>query len=184
MLEHDHANAAAENSSTNRCRNTRDMATLPQLIEDDIRKLDETLREFLAQTDATVALVLDKGGFIITHQGEADDLDLTTLGALASGAFLASQTIAGLVKESDFNHTVLQGEFFSLCTMNVDEHCLLLVVFPTPTGIGVVKYYSVRAVSRLARQLAVARERDPAGGLDLSEMNLANPEELFRKKVG
>ena len=158
------------------------MGTLPQLIEEDIRKLDETLREFLAQTDATVALLLDKGGFLLTHHGDAGELDLTTLGALASGAFLASQTIAGLLRESNFNHTVLQGEQVSLCTMNVDEHCLLLVVFPSPTGMGVVKYYSAGAVSRLARQLAAARERNPAGGLDLSEMNLANPEEFFRKK--
>lgn len=159
------------------------MATLPQLIEEDIQKLDETLREFLAQTDATVALILDKGGFLLTHQGDAGELDLTTLGALASGAFLASQTIAGLVKECDFNHTVLQGEQFSLCTMNVDEQCLLVVVFLSPTGSGVVKYYAAAAISRLARQLALARARDPEGGLDLSEMNLANPEPLFRKKT-
>ena len=33
------------------------MATLPQLIEEDIRRLDDTLRELLAQTDATVASV-------------------------------------------------------------------------------------------------------------------------------
>jgi len=158
------------------------MGTLPQLIAEDIRKLDETLREFLAQTDATVALLLDKGGFLLTHQGDAGELDLTTLGALASGAFLASQTIAGLVRESNFNHTVLQGEQVSLCTLSVDEHCLLLVVFPSPTGIGVVNYFSPGAVRRLARQLAVARNRDPAGGLDLSEMNLANPEEFFRTK--
>jgi len=159
------------------------MATLPQLIEEDIQSLDETLREFLAQTDATVALILDKGGFLLTHQGDAGELDLTTLGALASGAFMASQTIAGLVKECDFNHTVLQGAKYSLYTMNVDEQCLLVVVFPSPTGIGVVKYYSAAAVRRLARQLAVARERDPESGLDLSEMNIANPEEFFRKKT-
>jgi hypothetical protein len=46
-----------------------------------------------------------------------------------------------------------------------------------------VKYYSAGAVSRIARQLAVARERDPVGGLDLSEMNVADPQALFRKKV-
>ena len=159
------------------------MGTLPQLIEEDIQKLDETLREFLTQTDATVALLLDKGGFVLTHQGDPGELDLTSLGALASGAFLASQTIAGLVKECDFNHTVLQGERYSLCTTNVDEHCLLVVVFPSPTGVGVVKYYSAAAIRRLARQLEVARTRDPERGLDLSELNVANPQELFRKKL-
>ena len=85
------------------------MATLPQLIEEDIRRLDETLREFVAQADATVALLIDKGGFVLTHQGAAGELDLTTIGALSSGAYLASQTIAGLVNEKDFNHTSQQG---------------------------------------------------------------------------
>jgi predicted regulator of Ras-like GTPase activity (Roadblock/LC7/MglB family) len=159
------------------------MATLPQLIEEDIRKLDETLREFLTQTDAVVALLIDKGGFVLTHQGEAGELDLTTIGALSSGAFLASQTIAGLVNEKDFNHTYQQGELTSLFTVNVDEHCLLVVVFPSQCGVGIVKYYSTVAVSQIAQQLAISRERDPEGGLDLSVMNVADPQELFRKKV-
>lgn len=158
------------------------MTTLPQLLEEDIQKLDETLREFLAQTDATVALIIDKGGFLITHQGNADNLDLTSIGALASGAFLASQTIAGLVTEKDFNHTSLQGETASIFTVGVDEYCLLVVVFPSKAGIGVVKYYSSGVVLRVAKQLAVARERDPENGLDLSVLNVANPQDLFRKK--
>ena len=158
------------------------MATLPQLIEEDIRALDKTLKEFLGQTDATVALIIDKGGFLITHQGNSTDLDMTTIGALASGAFMASQTIAGLVTEKDFNHTSLQGEQWSIFTMGVDEHCLLVVVFPSKTGIGVVKYYSGPTVTRIASQLVVARSRDPEGGLDLSVMNVADPQDFFRKK--
>ena len=159
------------------------MATLPQLIEEDIRKLSDTLREYLKQTEATVALVIDKGGFLITHQGAPGELDLTTIGALASGAFLASQTIAGLVNEKDFNHTTLQGELVSLFTINVDEHCLLVIIFPSKAGIGVVKYYSAATVTSLARHLAEARERDPVNGLDLSEINVADPQEFFRKKI-
>jgi len=159
------------------------MATLPQLIEEDVRQLDDSLREFLARTDAKVALLIDKGGFLLTHQGATGDLDLTTIGALASGAFMASQTIASLVNEKDFSYTCQQGELFSLFTMNVDEHCLLVVIFAAPSGAGVVKYYSAAAVKCIARQLAVARARDPVGGLDLSELNVAAPQELFRKKT-
>jgi predicted regulator of Ras-like GTPase activity (Roadblock/LC7/MglB family) len=160
------------------------MATLPQLLEEDVRRLDATLQEFNAQTDAIVAMVIDIGGFLITHSGEAGEIDLTTLGALASGAFMASQSIAGLVGEKDFSHTSLQGAQFSLYTTSIDTQCLLLVVYPSKIGLGVVKYYSGNTVTRLAQHLAIARERDPAGGLDLSEMNLANPEEIFRKKAG
>jgi hypothetical protein len=46
-----------------------------------------------------------------------------------------------------------------------------------------VKFYAGKAVVRIARQLAVAQERAPGAGLDLSELNAVNPQELFRKKT-
>ena len=158
------------------------MATLPQLIEDDIRILDDALRDFLQLTNAQVALVIDKGGFVITSQGDPGDVDLTTLGALASGAFLASQTIAGLAAESNFNSTFQQGEKTSLFVLDVDTHCLLVILFSTSIGAGLIKYYDSNCASQVARQLVAAQERNPEGGFDLSVLNLANPQELFRKK--
>ena len=158
------------------------MATLPQLIEDDMRHLDETLREFIASTDATAALIIDKGGFLITHQGDARDFDLTTIGALSSGAYLANQTIAGLVNETNFNSTYQQGEKFSMFVVNVDEHCLLVVIFKSQNGIGVVKYFAAAAVKRIACQLEIAQERAPGAGLDLSILNTAETAQFFKKK--
>jgi predicted regulator of Ras-like GTPase activity (Roadblock/LC7/MglB family) len=158
------------------------MATLPQLIEDDIRQLDESLSEFIAQTDATAVLIIDKGGFLITHRGDARDFDLTTIGALSSGAFMANQTIAGLVNEDNFNSIYQQGEKFSMFVMNVDENCLIVVIFKAQVGVGVVKYYAAGADKRIARQLLVAQERAPGLGLDLSVLNVADSESFFRKK--
>jgi predicted regulator of Ras-like GTPase activity (Roadblock/LC7/MglB family) len=159
------------------------MATLPQLIEEDVQQLNATLREFLTQTDAMTALVIDKGGFLIAHQGDATQFDLTTIGALASGAFMANQTIAGLVNEKNFNSIYQQGEQFSMFVINVDEHCMLVVIFLSKVGVGVVKFYATMAVKRVAHQLALAQERDPGAGLDLSVLNAADPQEFFRKKA-
>ena len=158
------------------------MATLPQLIEEDVQRLDAVLAAFVAQSDAIAALVIDKGGFLLAHRGDAENLDLTTIGALASGAFMANQTIAGLVNEKNFNSIYQQGEKFSLFVINVDEHCLLVVIFKSQSGVGVVKYYATGALKQIAQQLAVARDRNPSAGLDLSAMNVADPQELFRKK--
>ncbi|HWY32661.1 MAG TPA: roadblock/LC7 domain-containing protein [Candidatus Acidoferrum sp.] len=158
------------------------MATLPQLIEEDIRQIDEVLLDFVRQADLIGTLVVDKGGFLITNKGDTGDLDLTTIGALASGAFMATQTIAGLVNEKNFNSTFQQGEKFSLYILEIDDECLLVIIFSTETGLGVVKYYSGNVATAIARQLNVARERNPGGGFDLSVLNLANPQELFRKK--
>ncbi len=158
------------------------MPTLPQLIEEDVQQLDETLREFNAQTDATTSLIIDKGGFLIAHHGDGEQFDLTTIGALASGAFMANQTIAGLVNEKNFSSIYQQGEKFSMFVCNVDEHCLLAVIFLSKVGVGVVKFYAAHAVKKIAQQLGIAGERNPGAGLDLSAMNVADPQQLFRKK--
>jgi len=159
------------------------MPTLPQLIEEDVQRLDGTLREFLAQTDATAALVIDQGGFLIAHAGEDRQFDLTIIGALASGAFMATQTIAGLVNEKNFNSIYQQGEKFSMFVINVDDHCMLVVIFLSKVGVGVVKFYAAMAVKQVARHLAAAKERSPGAGLDLSALNAADPQEYFRKKA-
>jgi len=158
------------------------MATLPQLIEDDIRQLDGTLREFNASTEALASLIIDKGGFLITQHGDAHAFDLTSIGALASGAFMANQTIANLVNETNFNSIYQQGDNASMFVVNVDEHSLLVVIFKSHSGVGVVKYYAATAVKRIARQLKIARERTPEAGLDLSVLNVAETAPLFRKK--
>src|SRR5437667_7027663 len=105
------------------------MPTLPQLIEEDIQRLDDELRELLEKSDATTALIIDKGGFLIAHQGDGRQFDLTTIAALASGAYLANQTIANLVHEPNFSSVYQQGEKFSLFVLSVDECCLLAVIF-------------------------------------------------------
>src|SRR5512140_3817136 len=105
------------------------MATLPQLIEEDIERLDDALRELLEKSDATTALIIDKGGFLIVSQGDTHQFDLTTIAALASGAYMANQTIASLVQETSFNSIYNQGDKFSLLVTCVDEQCLLAVIF-------------------------------------------------------
>lgn len=159
------------------------MSTLPQLVEEDIQRLDAALRELLAQTEATTALIVDKGGFLITNQGDAQQFDLTTIAALGSGAFMANQTIANLVHETNFNSVYQQGENFSMFVICVDEQCLLVVIFKAQVSVGVVKYFAARCVPQIAQQMQIAQERDPGAGLDLSELNLANTSDLFKKNT-
>jgi len=158
------------------------MATLPQLIEEDVRQLDRVLQELLSNCEATTALVIDKGGFLITYAGDAEQFDLTTIAALASGAFLANQTIANLVHEENFDSVYQQGEKHSMFAVNVDQYCLLVIIFPAHVSVGAVKYFAVRSCTRVARQLEIAQERDPEGGLDLSVLNVADTSEFFTRK--
>lgn len=158
------------------------MHTLPQLIEEDVQQFDAALGALLAQSHATAAAIADKGGFLIAHQGGDADLDLTSIAALASGAFMATQSIAGLIREGEFNNTCQQGKDFSLFIQNIDEYSLLIVILPASAGVGAVKYFAADATRRIAQQIKTAAQRDPSAGLDLSVLNLADASALFRKR--
>jgi len=158
------------------------MATLPQLVEEDIRQLDDALRELLTRSDATTALVIDKGGFLIIKAGDLRHFDLTTIAALASGAYAANQTIARLVREENFSSVYQQGENFSMLVTNVDEHCLLVTIFRATVSVGAVKYFAAATCARIAEQMRIAQQREPAAGLDLSALNLADPSGVFKRK--
>src|SRR5512139_1352474 len=99
------------------------MATLPQLLEDDVRVLNGALDELLNKSEATSALVLDKGGFLISERGNTEMFDSTTLGALAAAAYAATQGIAGVVGEGSFSNVYQQGQNHSLLVSNIDEQC-------------------------------------------------------------
>src|SRR5580698_10087459 len=158
------------------------MATLPQILEEDVQVLETVLGELLTHTDATTALIIDKGGFLITHRGDSEQFDLTTIAALASGAYLANQTIANLVHEENFDSVYQQGEKFSMFVLNVDEYCLLVLIFRAAISVGAVKYFALRASPRIAQQHQIAKDRAPGAGFDLSVLNLADPSEMFRRK--
>lgn len=160
------------------------MATLPQLIEEDVQRLDDVLRDFLDRSDATTAMLIDKGGFLLAHQGDARKFDLTTIAALASGAYMANQTIANLINEENFDSVYQQGEKHSMLITNVDEFCLLQVIFKAQVGVGAVKYHASPAREAIAEQLKIAQQRDPEGGLDLSVLNCADPTDFFKRREG
>ena len=158
------------------------MSTLPQLIEEDIRELNRALHDLLLKSEASAALVIDKGGFLITQVGEYHQFDTTTLAALSAAAFAATQGIAGLVNETNFSSVYQQGENYSLLVLNVDEYCLLTAIFSAKISVGAVKYFADSITRQVATQLHKAHNRAPECGLDLSELNLADPSPLFRKK--
>lgn len=157
------------------------MSTLPQLLEEDIAALDVSLRELLRKTEANTALIIDRGGFLITQQGDFEELDTTTLAALSAASFAATQTIAGLIGELDFSSVYQQGEKSSILVINVDEYSLLVVIFPASISVGAVKYYAPVSLRKVALQMKLAYERDPESGLDLSVLNLADTSVLFQK---
>ena len=73
------------------------MANVPQLLEEDISGLNDALHALLMKSEASAAMLIDNGGFLITTTGEVEELDTITLSALAAASFAATQGLAQLV---------------------------------------------------------------------------------------
>ena len=157
------------------------MAQFPQLIQEDLDQLNVVMGELLAKSEAHVALLVEKAGYLIHQCGNPDSIDTTTFATLGSNAYNAVQFMAQLVNENNFTSMYQQGENFSTLMVNVDENSLLVIVFPTHLTVGSMKYYANPAARSIADRIGVATARGDKG-IDLSDLDPADIQSLFQKK--
>lgn len=158
------------------------MPGLPPLIEEDVQTLDAALDALLLKSKATAALVINKGGPLISQRGTVDRFDTTTVSALAAGSFCATQAIAELLGEPHFASIYQQGEHHSLLVGNINDNVLLIVIFKATQSVGVVKYYAADTIHRIMTQLQKAQQRAPDTSVDLVSMNALDVSNIFRKQ--
>lgn len=158
------------------------MGQFPTLNQDDLDVITGVMKDLLAKSEANIALLVEKAGYLIHQCGNQDEMDATTFATLGSNAYNAVQFMAQLVNENNFTSMYQQGEHFSTLMVNVDENSLLVVVFPTHLTVGSMKYYTVPAARSLAERIQFATERDPGLGIDLSDADPVDIKAaLFRK---
>jgi predicted regulator of Ras-like GTPase activity (Roadblock/LC7/MglB family) len=152
----------------------------PQLLEEDMNFFDLVLRDVVKKSEAMLAMIVEKAGYLIHQYGSTEAVDTVTLATLGSNAFNATQFMAQLVNEHNFASMYQQGETYSTLILNIDEHLLLVLVFGTQQTVGSMKYYAAPVVKQIAEQLKVASARGHMG-LDLCDMNPDDVQALFRR---
>jgi predicted regulator of Ras-like GTPase activity (Roadblock/LC7/MglB family) len=157
------------------------MGQFPTLNQEDIDCLETVLRDLLKKSEAHIALLVEKAGYLIHQCGNPDQIDTTTFATLGSNAYNAVQFMASLVNENNFTSMYQQGENYSTLMVNVDENSLLVIVFPTHLTVGSMKYYASPTVKTIADRIHIATMRKDTG-LDLSDLNPTDVQTLFQKK--
>jgi len=152
----------------------------PQLIEADMQAFDKVLGDLVKKSEALLTMIVEKAGYLIHQFGNSEALDTTTLATLGSNAYNATQFMAQLVNEHNFTSMYQQGEAYSTLILNVDDNCILVLVFGTDQTVGSMKYYAAPAVKQICEHLKVASARGETA-LDLSDMNVDDVQSLFRR---
>lgn len=152
----------------------------PQLIEEDLASFERVLEDLVKKSEAMLAMIVEKAGYLIHQYGSSESVDTVTFATLGSNAFNATQFMAQLVNENNFSSMYQQGETYSTLILNIDEHCLLVLVFGTQQTVGSMKYYAAPAVKQIAGQIHTASARGDMG-LDLCDMNPEDVNTLFKR---
>lgn len=129
------------------------------LRREDRQQLERLLGDFLRDSGALCGIILDRGGRCLTSHGLTHGLDLTSMAALAAGAYASTKELAKLVGEAEFSVLFQQGKKEHLLVSLIDAEHLLLVVFDDRIPAGLVHSCAKDHVTRLAAALEGTRQR-------------------------
>jgi predicted regulator of Ras-like GTPase activity (Roadblock/LC7/MglB family) len=139
------------------------MESIPALTIEDVADIDNILNDYIQKSEADLAVVVDKGGNVLSQCGDLDVLDVTIIGALAAGSFAATKELAKRIGEVEFNALFHQGNGTHIFMSSVDEDNIMITVFGSDTTIGLVRFYSTSASKNLANVLQIFRSRANPG---------------------
>jgi len=155
------------------------MDTIPILQVEDVQQLDAILNDFLQKSEANLAVVIDKGGTVISQQGDFNIADTTILAALAAGSFAATKELARRIGEIEFSALYHQGKNAHIFMTSIDENNILITIFGEQTTVGLVRFYTVNATSQLAQLLAKLRARSKEEGFQFEAEDIEEVGKIF-----
>lgn len=134
------------------------MQSTPILTVESANALLDALEDFLEKSEANFAMVIERGGSVLSQAGEIPEaVDTTIVAALAAGSFAATKELALRIGEQEFSALHQQGENSQLFMCAVCDDAVLVTVFGQQTTLGLVRFYSGRAVKQISTILDEAR---------------------------
>ncbi len=127
--------------------------------EEAAQRIDRILVQFLGESGAMDALLIDRSGQLLARGGSARSLDTVSLSALAAGAFSSTAAMARLLGEPEFTVLFHQGIKENIHVAAVDDQAILLAVFDHRTTVGMVRLFAKEAAAAIGTVLAEARTR-------------------------
>lgn len=140
------------------------MQTVPVITIEAAAQLLNALEDLLEKSEASFAMVIDRGGAILSQHGTLPPAtDPVTIAALAAGSYAATSELAARIGEAEFSVLHQEGRENQILMMAVDEDVVLVTTFGPQTTLGLVRFYSAGAVARIAEIVRSARLALQAG---------------------
>lgn len=133
--------------------------------ERDGQRIERLLRDFLDDSDARCALLVDRAGQLITTAGPQPDFDSAAFASLAAADFSANDQLASMLGEQEFSSLFHQGEKESMYLADVARRAILVVLFDDRATLGMIRIRVrgvVRELNEVFREIFERAVRHPA----------------------
>jgi predicted regulator of Ras-like GTPase activity (Roadblock/LC7/MglB family) len=155
------------------------MQSTPILTIQSANHLLDALEDFLEKSEASFAMVIDRGGAVLSQHGNLpSNADTETIAALAAGSFAATKELALRIGETEFSALHQQGEQSQIFMAGVDDNTIVVTVFGPQTTLGLVRFYSARTIKRIGVVLMESRANQHVVPL-FSERDVLSTSSIF-----
>ncbi len=147
--------------------------------EEDSRQIQTILSDFLGESSARTALIVDRTGQMVATVGESPVFDPTAFASLTAADFSANDQLARMLGEPEFGTLFHQGETESMYLADIARRVILVVLFDNRTTLGLVKLRVKSAVSRAGSGLhrdVQSRRHGSAPGVETEFLGEAEDE--------
>ena len=139
-------------------------ATSWTLTPEDELALRRGMERLLQECGAHCALLVDRGGQLLTQAGDRPSFDATTFATLTAADFSANDQLARLLGENDFSSLFHHGDRESMLVADIARRAILVVLFDARTTLGLVRLRLRPALEELSRTVDAMVARDGQAG--------------------
>jgi predicted regulator of Ras-like GTPase activity (Roadblock/LC7/MglB family) len=152
--------------------------------EDDYRRIQSILTDFLHVSGSRTALIVDRTGQLVATVGEPPVFDPTAFASLTAADFSANDQLARMLGEPEFGSLFHQGEKESMYLADIARRVILVVLFDNRTTLGLVKLRVKAAVSDLNQVFTDMFNRTSTAGPQVETGFLGEAEDEIDKLFG
>jgi predicted regulator of Ras-like GTPase activity (Roadblock/LC7/MglB family) len=128
--------------------------------EDDYGAITRTLQQFLYDSNARCAMLVDRSGQLVATVGEQPRFDPTAFASLTAADFSANDQLAKLIGETEFSSLFHQGEQESMYLADVARRVILVILFDNRTTLGLVRLKAKGTIEELTRLFVALFQRE------------------------
>ena len=119
------------------------------LYEEEFQRIKSVITKLKADANARLVFVVDRNGQQIAQVGDTTDLDTTSLASLTAGNVAATDGLARLMGQEEFNILFHEGRHENVHISIVGRRIILVVIFDERSSLGLVRLRVKRSTVEL-----------------------------------